>query len=110
MKAQSAQDEENVFRATGNKTTEERIISAVTSGQNTDEFKSPEFTIDTANALKKWFRSMHEPLIPTKLYNTFIDAGADVSQLTNAVSTLPPENYKCFRTLCEYLLTIAYVM
>ena len=97
-----------MFRTAGNKANETRIVAAVTGGQSTDEFKSPEYTNDAANALKKWLRELPEPLVPMKMYNTFIEAGTDVQQLQAAVSGLPPESYKCLHILCEYLQTIMY--
>ena len=68
---------------------------------------------DVANALKRFFRTLDEPILTEKLRSLFLQAAAvedhakKVERYRNLVQLLPPINAKTLKKLMSHLVAIA---
>eukprot|EP00850_Spirogloea_muscicola_P000511 SM000002S05591 [mRNA] locus=s2:1020379:1023163:- [translate_table: standard] len=68
--------------------------------ENTEE-------IDVAALILLYLQSLPEPLLTYELYYAIVDAGSDVQQLKELVSSLPPANEASLEFLAALLLRVA---
>ena len=62
-----------------------------------------------ASLLKLWFRELHEPLIPDRLYNKCIECCQDAESCISLVHQLPALNRLVFSYLIRFLQVLTVV-
>eukprot|EP01107_Rhizomastix_libera_P003972 TRINITY_DN167_c0_g1_i1.p1 TRINITY_DN167_c0_g1~~TRINITY_DN167_c0_g1_i1.p1 ORF type:complete len:812 (+),score=313.36 TRINITY_DN167_c0_g1_i1:97-2436(+) len=101
-----AHEEEGIFRVSGVKNNVNKILELIQTGKSFRGL-SGLGSLDLADALKKWFREMKEPLIPMSQYNEFLSTRGDVEMLTKAIQSMPQINKNCCSLFFGYLLKIS---